>query len=255
MTLLADRTIATLRHQHDGLAALVRGLSEEDLALPSGADEWTIAQVLSHLGSAAEIFLGTLRGAEVDNQAVWARWDAAAPREQADGFLEHDERLVSALEDLTAEERTSRTVELGFLPDPVPFSTFAGMRANEVVHHAWDVRVGLDQGAVLDDESAAVLAEHHAGGLAFMLGFSAKPERLDQPATVVIGDSGYALEVDDAVRLTTTPGGAPTATFHGSLEAAERLLVGRLDPKHTPDDLEVSGNVSLDDLRAVFPGY
>ena len=63
MTTLADRTIAALRTTHDDLAALVPGLTDEQLAGPSGASEWTVAQVLSHLGSGAEIGLATLETA------------------------------------------------------------------------------------------------------------------------------------------------------------------------------------------------
>ena len=41
MTSLADRTIAALRANHDTLAALVPTLTEEQLTAPSGASEWT----------------------------------------------------------------------------------------------------------------------------------------------------------------------------------------------------------------------
>lgn len=255
MTDLADRTIALLRRQHDELAALAQGLSDDDLARPSGASEWPVAQVLSHLGSAAEIFLGILRKESPDNQAIWARWDASSPREQAEGFLEHDERLVAALEALDDETRTTSTVDVGFLPEPVPFSTFVGMRSVEVVMHSWDARVGLDDAAVVDEEAAGLLAEHYAGGLGFMLGFAGKADRLGEPATVVVGASGYGIVVDGGVRLTATPGSAPTATFQGPLESAVRLIGGRLNPTHTPDGVDVTGNVTLDDLREVFPGY
>ncbi len=32
-------------------------------------------------------------------------------------------------------------------------------------------------------------------------------------------------------------------------------MAGRLSPEHTPAAVEVTGNVTLDDLRRVFPGY
>ncbi len=32
-------------------------------------------------------------------------------------------------------------------------------------------------------------------------------------------------------------------------------MAGRLSPEHTPDGVAVTGNVTLDDLRRVFPGY
>ena len=47
----------------------------------------------------------------------------------------------------------------------------------------------------------------------------------------------------------------PTASFTGPLEAAIRLIAGRLGPAYTPTDLTVTGNVTLEDLRTVFPGF
>jgi hypothetical protein len=32
-------------------------------------------------------------------------------------------------------------------------------------------------------------------------------------------------------------------------------MAGRLTAPYTPDDVDVTGNVSLDDVRRVFPGY
>ena len=101
MTTLADRTIAALRATHDGLAALVPGLTDEQLTGPSGASEWTEAQVLSHMGSGAEISLATLERALAGgpaaeqgfNQGVWDRWNAMTPPDQARNFLDHDARL------------------------------------------------------------------------------------------------------------------------------------------------------------------
>ena len=46
-----------------------------------------------------------------------------------------------------------------------------------------------------------------------------------------------------------------TAVFDGPVESAMRLLAGRFAAGHTPLDVTVSGNVTLDDLRRVFPGY
>ena len=52
---LTDRTIAGLRHVHDHLADVVGSLTEEQLAARSGAEEWTVATTLSHMGSGSEI--------------------------------------------------------------------------------------------------------------------------------------------------------------------------------------------------------
>ena len=78
---------------------MVRGLTDEQLLDQSGASEWPVAQVLSHLGSGAEIGRDTLprhgRGRRPPgdgfNQSVWDRWNAMSPREQANAFVESDE--------------------------------------------------------------------------------------------------------------------------------------------------------------------
>ena len=72
------------------------------------------------------------------------------------------------------------------------------------------------------------------------------------PARVAVGD--HTIVIEDSVRLEDGTDGA-TARFEGPLEAAIRLLAGRLDPAHTPEGVTVSGDVTLDDLRRVFPGY
>ena len=58
-------------------------------------------------------------------------------------------RTVGALEELDDETRASRSVHLGFLPEPVGLDVVTGMRLNEVANHAWDVRVGLDPEATV----------------------------------------------------------------------------------------------------------
>ena len=47
--------IAVLRNSHERLASLVSPLTPEQLRGPAYPTEWSIAQVLSHLGSGAEI--------------------------------------------------------------------------------------------------------------------------------------------------------------------------------------------------------
>jgi hypothetical protein len=61
VTGLADSAIAALRSHHEDLAARVRGFDDDDLARESGASEWPVAQVLSHLGGGAEITLAGLQ--------------------------------------------------------------------------------------------------------------------------------------------------------------------------------------------------
>jgi uncharacterized protein (TIGR03083 family) len=263
MTSTADATISALRSTHDELAAVVRGLTDEQLLDPSGASEWPVAQVLSHLGSGAEIGRATLAAATGEgeapgdgfNQSVWDRWNAMSPRQQADAFLESDEASVAAFEALTAEERSDVEVALGFLPRPLPLAAYAGMRLNEAAQHSWDVRVAHDEAAAIADDTASLVVEHYATGLGFMLGFIGKADALGEPALVTLGDLDVSLSVTDSVALVPTNGAAATAALVGPPDAVARLLAGRLTPRWTPDGVSVAGNVDLDDLRRVFPGY
>ena len=72
---------------------------------------------------------------------------------------------------------------------------------------------------------------------------------------MALGDLGLALSVTDTVRARARCRAEATATFTGSADAVARLLTGRLTPRWTPDAVTVSGNVDLDDLRRVFPGF
>ena len=258
MVTLTDRTIAELRRTHDHLAKTAVGLSDEQLRGPSGASEWTVADVLSHLGSGAEISRHTLQkaaGDETDtpsNEQVWDRWNALSPGEQASGFVASSEELVTLLESLTPAQRLGTMVDLGFLPQPVPLSTVLGMRINEVALHGWDVDVATDPAAGLSEEAAELVLKHFATTMTFLLGFTGKAEGLASTRlaigthTLVAGDGGIRM----AEGVTD-----PSATFVGPTEAGVRLLSGRLAPEHTPADTTVTGNVTLDELRAAFPVY
>jgi hypothetical protein len=143
-------------------------------------------------------------------------------------------------------------VDLGFLPAPVPLATPLAMRLNEQTLHGWDARVGFDPTATLSDVAADLVVRHYTGSMAFMLGFTGKADKLEEDVRLAVGD--HTLVVDDSVALVDGVD-APTATFTGPREAVVRLLAGRLKPENTPAGIEVTGNVTLEDLRRVFPGY
>ncbi|TCC01552.1 maleylpyruvate isomerase family mycothiol-dependent enzyme [Kribbella soli] len=256
MTTLVDRILAALRANHDTLAALVPTLSDEQLKGRSGAAEWTVAQALSHLGSGAEISrkpIAVAAGEHVDaedNQSIWARWNASSPADQAAGFVKHNAAYLDTVAGLSAEQR-DRQIDTGILPQPVPLAVALGLRLNEVANHAWDVRVGADASATVEPDSAELLIELFGGPLAFLLGFSGKPDQLEQEVRLAIPGGG--IEITDAVTVADAVDD-PTATFEGPAEAVVRLLNGRLGAGHAAG-VSVTGNVTLDELRKVFPGY
>ena len=265
MSPLADRTIDADHRTYEGLARLVSTLTDNQLTQPSGASEWTVAQVLSHLGSGAEITLDSLRAAQAGrdrasdaNQAVWARWNAMSPREQADGYLRVGRELDQAYAELDPTQRSELRVPMSFLPEPADADLFTGMRLNEAALHAWDVEVAFDPSATVPADVAAVLVDQYLGPLGFLLGFTAKPDQLDdRPVTLTVRttapDRTLGLRLADRAHLTDTPGESD-GELQLPLEALPRLLTGRLRASDS-SGVRVDGPVSLADLQRVFPGY
>lgn len=259
----ADTAIAALRAGYDGLADLVKKFSDEDLAAPSAATEWDIAQVLSHLGSGAEIMTNTVRlavagepGADGDfNQTVWARWDSSSRREQAVGFLEWNDKLLELFESLSEEQLDTVRIDLGYLPEPVDVTTLVRMRLSEFTLHSWDVRSASDQGATLAPEAVPELLAQRTIDLSWV----SKPAELDgkfavlkvvttEPAT------DLTLNLTDPVSLADGSTDEPDGTLTLPGETWLRLVSGRLGPE-TPAGLELTGPITLATLRRVFQGY
>jgi uncharacterized protein (TIGR03083 family) len=263
MTSLADQVIAALRSGYDDLAAYAAALTDEDLTAPSGASEWTVSQVLSHLGSGAEISQATVERARTRagsppdgfNQGVWARWDAMGPVAHRDAFIAANGQLVELYESLTADERRDLRIDLGFLPAPAGVGEAGRMRLNEFALHAWDAKVGAHPDTVVAADAVPLLFEAMAG----LLGWIAKPDALDgKSATLAVVTSDpareFGLELGEKVALTDKPAAAD-GTLRIPAEAWLRLITGRLAPEHTPAGTEIDGPLSLDDLRKVFPGF
>jgi uncharacterized protein (TIGR03083 family) len=256
-----DRVIDAHRRTYDRLSALVAGLSDEDLTHQSGASDWAVAQVLSHIGSGSEIHLDTLRHAQAGderpgdaNDAVWARWNAMSPREQADSYVLHGKTLVDWLAQLDADERSNMKVSLPYLPEPAGLDLYIGLRLNEDALHGWDVAVAFDDDAEIAPDTAAVLLELLQGPIGFMLGFTGKTAPLGGRAVTLAvrtPEATVGLALAERAALTAAPE-APDAELRLSLEAFLRLMAGRL--RDLPAEA-VTGSITADELRQVFPGY
>ena len=264
MTERADETIKALRSSHDDLVTLLRDFTPADLTRASGAAKWDVSQVLSHLGSGAEINLASLDGA-LDgtgnpagdfNQDVWARWDAMSSQERAESFLTADEALVRRYEGLDAATRQNLRVDLGFLPVPLDVAGVAGLRLNEVAHHVWDIKVAFDPAAALAPEATPLLFDQTP----MLIGFVGKAHELDaRPVTIAVNTTSpqrsFGLAIAETVSLVEAPD-SPSAVLDAPAEWWLRLLTGRHAPEHTPATVTLTGGtVTLDDLRRVFPGF
>jgi uncharacterized protein (TIGR03083 family) len=260
----ADTNIAALRSGHDSLAALVSKLSDDDLALTSGATEWDVSQVLSHLGSGAEINRATVQAA-LDgkpnpghdfNKSVWARWDAMSRRERADGFLVANPAAVELYESLDADTRQNLRIDVGFMPAPVDVATSARLRLNEQALHSWDVRVTFDQGAALTPEAVGPLLERTGD----LLGWLGKADKLEGRQGVIqvrtsAPEDVFALRLGERISVEREVPEEFDGTLSLPAEAWLRLVSGRLAPQYTPSGIEAAGLADLDLLRKVFPGY
>jgi uncharacterized protein (TIGR03083 family) len=250
--------LAAARSSHDRLKALVADLAPDEVTARSYAKEWTLAQVLSHLGSQAELFCllldAGLTGGSAPGQAtmlpIWQRWDALPPEAQVTTSVDANERLVRRLEMLDATLASAFRVSA--FGRELDFVGLLRARLSEHAVHTWDVAVALDPTAVLAADAAALLVDY----LPEMAARVGKPAA--QPATLSVSTT------DPKRHFTLSTGGVglearTDPAWGGSLrlpaEALLRLVYGRLDPAHTPALQLSSPTVTLDDLRSVFPGF
>ncbi len=251
-------TPTALRASVDRLAALVGPLDDEAITGSAYPSAWTIADVLSHLGSGAVISArrieDSLAGVDTPddfNPSVWDEWNAKSPRAQVDDALAADARLLELIGSTPVEDRARFRTAFG--PVEVDWDTFVAMRNNEHQLHEWDVDVALHPDAVLDADGAEAVL----GGLAMIAGFAARPEGDPRRITVATTDGGHVATVDvgaDGVRYALDEGAGDDADVTMPVESFVRLVYGRLDPDHTPD--AVTGDAAaLDQLRRVFPGF
>jgi uncharacterized protein (TIGR03083 family) len=257
MTADARTWIAALRNSHDRLAALAGPLAAEQLGAQSYCTEWSIAQVLSHIGSGAEIGIlmldSALGGTPMDREAfpaIWDTWNNRSPEAQAADSLAWDEKYVRQVEQLTDAELDS--IHFDFFGMELDAAGLIGLRLAEHAMHTWDVAVSVDPAAVVASDAAALLT----GTLPRFLGFAGKPSGDAFRVRVITTDpeGDYVLAVADTVTISDwTPGTDTEGGIRIPAEALLRLVYGRLDAEHTPE-LSADG-IDLDRLRAVFPGF
>ncbi len=249
--------ISALRSSHDRLASLVQSLSPEQLQQQSYDSEWSVAQVLSHIGSGAEIsallLTSALTGGELDREAfpaIWDVWNNRTPGEQAAECLAHDEEYVRRLEQLSPAELDSISVD--FFGLQLDAAGLVGLRLGEHTPHTWDVAVSIDPAATLSPDAVVLLLDT----LPRLLRFAGKPagDSVRLRVRTTSPDRDYLLDIADSVTISDwAPGQETDGGLRLPAEALMRLVYGRLDPEHTPP-LSADG-IDLDRLRKIFPGF
>jgi uncharacterized protein (TIGR03083 family) len=246
--------LSVLRSSVSRLHDLVAPLTEAQLTQSAYPTEWTIADVLSHVGSGAVIFQGRIAdaraGREPDDDfapGVWDVWNAKSPSAQAADALVADRELVESLAAVSDEEKASFHFSLG--PMSFGFDEFVGLRINEHALHTWDVEVTLDPEALVAPDSVAQVVDD----LGLMTRFTGQPTggahdvrvRTTDPAR----DFVIAVGVDSVELTPDASSSAPDLELPA--EAFIRLIYGRLDPDHSP---QIGATAVVDELRGIFPG-
>jgi uncharacterized protein (TIGR03083 family) len=254
--------IAILRESHDNLASLTQPMTPDDVRAKSYCRDWSQAQVLSHLGSGAEIALLMLPGAlgegePVSREAfppVWDKWNAKTPDEQAADALAADERQISALESLTDEQLAAASMDF-FGMMQLDAVGMVRMRLSEHALHTWDLAVMRDPAATVQANAAELLIDNVPLFVAPRLG-KPLPEPFSVRITTTDPHRDYLLTSADAITMADWPGDSAGDVPAVSMpaEALLRLSYGRLDPDHTPASVVADPGV-LDKLRAIFPGF
>jgi uncharacterized protein (TIGR03083 family) len=249
--------IEALRSSHDSLRALAQPLDVEALQQMSYDSEWTIAQVLSHLGSQAEIF-GLFLDAGLSGEdppggeafaPIWEAWNTRSPQAQAADALQADEAVIERFESLDADERAR--LHLAMFGMELDTTALARMRLSEHAVHTWDVAVALDPDATVAADAVALLVD----ALDLPAARSGKPQGKARRLSVATSspERHFTLEIGDKVELVASEADETTPDLRLPAEAFVRLVYGRLDPAHTPS--AETRDVDLDELRQVFPGY
>ena len=247
--------VRALRASHDRLSGLVAGLGGAELRQQSYDTEWSIADVLSHLGSGAEIFAlvidagatGGAPPAQESFQQIWDAWNARSPEDQAADAIAADAALVSKIESLTPEQRAAFSVAM-FGPAPFDLTRVLSMRLSEHALHTWDIAVALDPGARVAPDAVELLIDQ----LPVLVGFLGKQAPAPVAVAVATTAPKRAFILDTGVVSLVPDGAAPaTASLDLPAEAFVRLISGRLADAA---ELTASG-VTLLELKSVFPGF
>jgi uncharacterized protein (TIGR03083 family) len=251
---MAEAHIGALRFSVARLRDLTSTMGEADLTGRAYPAQWSIAQVLSHLGSGAVIMHrrldDTLAGRTTpDDHApgVWDTWNAKTPLAQRDDGLAADTALMTRIETTTPTERSGFSMSMG--PMTLGFSEFVAMRLNEHAFHTWDIDVVGDPTATIPQQIAELVVDN----LDLVARYTAKPTGEATTITVATTAPRRGFTIDLTPGTATFQAGSATAGADLELpaEAFARLIYGRLDPAHTPPGEH--GHV-LDLLRQVFPG-
>jgi uncharacterized protein (TIGR03083 family) len=250
--------VAAVRRSHDRLTRLVGSRDVPDLVQPSACSDWNVAQVLSHLGSQAEIFSmfldAALEGTEPPGREafppVWDKWNVKPPAEQVTDSIAANERFVRRLEDLDEAALTGLHLELfGSQRDA---AGLLRMRLSEHAIHTWDVEVVFEPAAQVASDAVDLLID----GLPEMAPRAGKAATEARRVVVTTTQPERRFLLDTGgVFIQPAGAAAADASLEMDAEGFLRLIYGRLSGERPPHGPVRTDGISIEDLEAVFPGF
>ena len=239
----------------DHLRQIIDGLDEAQYTAQAYPTEWTVAQVMSHIGSGAVIMRhgieAVLTGNPVPdgfNQSVWDEWNAKAPTAQVADSLVADRALIERVAQVPAADRASFRMSVG--PMSLDFDGALGLRLGEHALHTWDIEVCFDPAATVPVQAAGLIIDK----ISMLVGFTGKSDGNARTLAIHTTDPGrdFVLTVS-ADRVSLEPSApADVADLTIPAEAFVRLVYGRLDAAHTPASVD---GALVATLRPIFPGF
>jgi hypothetical protein len=171
---------------------------------------------------------------------------------QRDGWYQADRHHRRVLESLDAGQRES--VRVPYFAGSLSIPVYAGYRLSEQSVHAWDIEIALNPAPAIPAPEVELLWQRlDRVATRFRDGRTLSRLRPSQVAVELTDVSRtVCLELGAELHLYPCEPAQPTATVSGSAEAVLRLVYGRNRPE---DAVTVTGTATLDDLRALFPGF
>lgn len=157
--------ISALHDSQQQLLKTTQSLGGAELHQQSYATEWSIADVLSHLGSQAQMFhlflnaglSGEPAPGRDDLPPIWESWNSRAPEAQAADSLRVNSEFLQRLD--RTDTADQRRFELSLFGRNLDWAGLAQMRLSEQTIHTWDIGVALDAQARVGSSAVDLLVD------------------------------------------------------------------------------------------------
>lgn len=242
--------VKLVQSESEGLKQYLVGLPSDAWSRPSACDRWQVRDVVAHLASGAEFYLGNIsRGLGGDLSPPEGYPPAgtgvrgAFPEANAQSAISVRERLGNQLLftfNSTNDQLNQLLAGLGpqdrdnlcyHLIGNIPVRTYIDLRIAELAIHGWDIRSRLESEAHLSGGSQSVLMDRIPRFVErnFRPGSSLPaPVRLRFELTGAVPTRTDIVVEGDKARMEPTVAAGANVTFHSDTETFVLLMYGRL---------------------------